>query len=189
MKQQLKNQVQLLKSSDQTKDVDFENFWEVTKIIVSQFNCRLRYLRSDSHRNGHAKVTVNRQTGEKKYELAINRYDNPGGKIYTIIHELTHIINNHMLSRNITRKQAEVVADTCAYYFLNRYKLVEEFKTSHVAKKWNVEQYANKYIDIMQLSPNSYKKIIEQINTSKIDILHLYLENGLIEENNHEGNV
>lgn len=181
MKQQLKNQIQLLRISDQHKDIDFENFWEVTNKIVELFDCKLRYLRVDSHRNGHAKVVINRETGEKKYELAINKNDNIAGKVYTIIHELTHIINNHMLSRYVTRKQAEVVADTCAYYFLSRYNLLELFSQSNVASKWDVSEYANKYIDSMGLSKISYQRIIGQINNSKVEVLNLFLKMGLIE--------
>lgn len=175
MKAQLKYHITLLtEASDQSK-LNFEQFLDVTKQILRDYQCSFRYLRSDSKRNGHIKAKVNRRTGEYSLELAINRQDNIGGQVYTIIHELTHLINNHMFNKELTSKQAEVVADTTAIYFLNKYNLLADYLNSHVATKWDVLNYSNMYIDNMQLSTQRYRIIINQINNSKLDLEKLFL--------------
>ncbi|WOO87119.1 hypothetical protein RZE82_08375 [Mollicutes bacterium LVI A0039] len=175
MKQQLKQHTQLLRTADMPINLDFEAFIHKSMEILDSYECSFRYLRSDSKRNGHIKANVNRRTGEYTLELAINRFDNVGGQVYTIIHELTHLINNHMFSRELSKKQAEVVADTTALYFINKFNLLAEYKTSDVASKWNVETYSDMYIDNMQLSKQRYDLIIRQINDSKIIIQKLYI--------------
>lgn len=175
MKQQLKHHIELLRTTDNHSSLDFEQFLNSTMEILNQYQCTFRYLRKDSHRNGHIKATVNRLSGEYKLELAINRNDNIGGQLYTIIHELTHLINNHIFGKELTKKQSEIVADTVALYFINKYQLLELYLKSDVASKWDVLNYSNLYIDNMQLSATRYSLIIEQINTSKIEIERLYL--------------
>ncbi len=176
MKKQLKSHIQLLTVCDHRQQLDFEQFLNQTLVILNEFDCSFRYLRSDSKRNGHIKAKVNRVTNEYSLELAINRQDNIGGQVYTIVHELTHLINNHMFSKELTSKQAEVVADTTAIYFLNKYSLLEQYQSSHVATKWDVLNYSNIYIDNMQLSPQRYQAIVAQINHSKLDLEKLFLE-------------
>lgn len=176
MKKQLKNHIELLAKCDQIQQFNFEQFIKQTTNILYDFDCKFRYLRSDSRRNGHIKAKVNRLTGEYTLELAINRKDNIGGQVYTIIHELTHLINNHIFGKELTSKQAEVVADTVGLYFLNRYNLYDKYLNSNVASKWDVANYANRYIDNMQLSKARYELIIKQINDSKLYIEQLYLE-------------
>lgn len=175
MKEQLKHHITLLTEINDHTSLDFEQFLDRTKQILADYQCSFRYLRSDSKRNGHIKAKVNRRTGDYSLELAINRQDNIGGQVYTIIHELTHLINNHMFNKNLTSKQAEVVADTTAIYFLNKYDLVADYLKSHVASKWDVLNYSNMYIDNMQLSKHRYTEIISQINNSKLDLEKLYL--------------
>lgn len=175
MKAQLKNHIKLLARCDDSLDFDFEQFIKRTESILSGYECSFRFLRSDSKRNGHIKAKVNRLTGEYSLELAINRRDNIGGQVYTIIHELTHLLNNHMFNKELTRKQAEVVADTVAIYFLNKYNLLAAYLQSDVASKWDVLNYSNMYIDNMQLSKARYQVIIDQINTTKLDLEKLYL--------------
>ncbi len=175
MKKQLKSHIQLLKEPSHTVTLDFEQFTNKTIDILNEYDCTFRYLRSDSKRNGHIKATINKRTKEYKLELAINRKDNIGGQVYTIIHELTHLINNHMFSRDLTKKQAEVVADTTALYFINKYDLLTEYQMSDVGNKWDVNNYSNIYIDNMGLSKQRYQQIINQINESKIIIERLYL--------------
>lgn len=176
MKDQLKSHIRLLSEASVQSELDFEQFINSTKQILEYYKCSFRYLRSDSVRNGHIKAKINRVTNEYSLELAINRQDNIGGQVYTIIHELTHLINNHMFSKELTRKQAEVVADTTAIYFLNKYNLLAKYQNSHVASKWDVLNYSNIYIDNMQLSKHRYQAIIDQINHSKVDLEKLFLE-------------
>ncbi len=175
MKDQLKTHIQLLTSCDYNTQLDFDKFMNQTQLILNEFECKFRYLRSDSRRNGHISAKVNRRTGEYSLELAINRNDNVGGKVYTIFHELTHLINNHLFGKELTRKQSEVVADTVAIYFLNKYNLYIEYTKSHVASKWDVKNYSNVYIDSMGLSKERYKLIVKQINDSKIYLEKLFL--------------
>lgn len=175
MKKQLKAHIELLKEPSNTEAIDFNHFIKRTNQILKDYDCTFRYLRSDSKRNGHIKATINKRTQEYKLELAINRKDNIGGQVYTIIHELTHLINNHMFSRDLTKKQAEVVADTTALYFINKYNLLTDYQTSDVGNKWDVNNYSNIYIDNMGLSKARYQVIIKQINDSKIIIERFYL--------------
>ncbi len=175
MKDQLKTHIELLRTADNKTGFDLQQFIAKTNNILEEYDCKFRYLRSDSKRNGHIKATINKRTGEYKLELAINRQDNIGGQVYTIIHELTHLINNHLFGKELTKKQAEIVADTVGLYFINKYDLLDLYKTSHVASKWDVTNYSNMYIDHMGLSKNRYEQIIKQINDSKIIIEKLYL--------------
>ncbi len=175
MKSQLKSHIQLLTVCENKQQLDFEQFLNQTLVILNEFECSFRYLRSDSRRNGHISAKVNSRTGEYTLELAINRNDNVGGKVYTIFHELTHLINNHLFGKELTRKQGEVVADTVALYFVNKYCLYDQYKQSHVAMKWDVDNYSNIYIDNMGLSANRYNIIIKQINESKIYLEKMYI--------------
>lgn len=175
MKKQLKNHIKLLSTCDEHTDFNFQNFITKTEKILGDYECSFRFLRSDSKRNGHIKAVVNRQTGEYTLELAINRQDNVGGQVYTIIHELTHLINNHMFNKELTAKQAEVVADTTALYFINKFDLMNEYLKSNVASKWDVLNYSNVYIDNMQLSKARYDLIINQINNTKLDLEKLLI--------------
>lgn len=175
MKEQLKNHIQLLASCEQKVDFDYDQFIKSTQSILDDYDCTFRFLRSDSKRNGHIKATVNKQTGEYVLELAINRRDNIGGQVYTIVHELTHLLNNHIFASDLTSKQAEVVADTTALYFINKYQLLNDYLKSNVASKWDVLNYSNMYIDNMQLSKKRYDLIISQINNTKIDLEKLYI--------------
>lgn len=177
MKNQLKNHIVLLKEPSSYQHLDFDKFISATMNILAIYNCKFRYLRVDSKRNGHVKVKINRLTGEHNLELAINKSDNIGGQLYTIIHELTHLLNNHMLNKDISKKQAEVVADSTALYFVAKYSLLDQYLTSDVAKKWDVLNYSNFYIDNMQLSKRRYDLIIRQIIDSKLTITKLLLEN------------
>lgn len=174
MKEQLKLHVELLRECDVEQELDFGQFVDQTMVILDEFDCKFRYLRSDSHRNGHIKAKVNRRTGEYSLELAINRKDNIGGQVYTIYHELTHLINNHIFGKELTKKQAEIVADTTALYFINKYDLLDLYVESDVASKWDVLNYSSMYIDNMSISKQRYKLIIEQINSSKIYLEKLY---------------
>lgn len=176
MKEQLKNHIKLLSEANKSS-FNFDQFISRVEVILKSYDCKFRFLRSDSRRNGHIQAKVNRLTGEYTLEMAINRNDNVGGQVYTIVHELTHLMNNHMFSKELTKKQAEVVADTTAMYFVNKYNLLDLYTTSAVASKWDVLNYSNNYIDNMQLSKHKYNLIIKQINDSKVDIERLLLSN------------
>lgn len=176
MKKQLKKHIKLLQTCDSHSQLIFDDFLKSILKILDSYECKFRYLRSDSIKNGHIKATVNRSTGEYSLELAINRADNVGGQVYTIIHELTHLINNHIFGKELTKKQGEIVADTTALYFINKYDLVTEYKTSAVSNKWDVENYSNLYIDNMQISKRKYDEIIRQINDSKLIIERMLIE-------------
>ncbi len=176
IKQELINHIDLLRASDIKYKLDEQQFITASVAIMQEYNCSFRYLRSDSMRNGHVRVKINRLTGERLTEIAINRLDNIGGSLYTIIHELTHLINEHATSRELTKSQAEVVADTVAWYFVNMFDLKSMYMSSHVANKWDVQNYSIAYINKMGLSANRYKLIIKQINMTKIILQREYLK-------------
>lgn len=175
MKEQLKNHIKLLASCEQPIEFDYPQFIERTQSILNDYDCAFRFLRSDCKRNGHIKAKINQLSGEYTLELAINRQDNIGGQVYTIVHELTHLLNNHLFSKMLTSKQGEVVADTTALYFINKYQLMNQYLKSNVASKWDVLNYSNMYIDNMQISKNRYQLIIKQINDTKIDLEKLFI--------------
>lgn len=178
MKKQLKQHIKLLATPSVTTEIDIDKFFMCTDRILKGYDCSFRYLRSDSSRNGHIKAKVNKLTGEYKLELAINKSDNIGGQVYTIVHELTHLINNHMFNKELTRKQGEIVADTVALYFIHKYQLLAKYSSSDVARKWDILNYSNNYIDNMQLSKTRYALIVKQINDSKISLEKMYLDEG-----------
>lgn len=175
IKQELKNRITMMKECENKKDIDFQLFLQQTETILNEYDCSFRFLRSDSRANGKLSAKVNRRTGEYTLNLAINRNDTIAGMVYTICHELTHLINNHIFSKELSSKQGEVVADTVAWYFINKFKLHEEYLKSSAASKWDVENYSNLYIDSMAISKRKYNIIIEQIATSKIYIERNYL--------------
>lgn len=174
MKNELKKEILNLHESGIVSDFSEEKFIDQTQKILNSYNCSFRFLRSDSKKNGHIKAKINRQTNEYTLELAINANDNCGGMVYTVFHELTHLINNHLFDRSLSKKQAEIVADTTALYFVKYYGLLDEYKSSNVAQKWDINNYSNFYIDNMQLSKKRYAIIIEQINTTKNKLTELY---------------
>ncbi len=175
IKKQLKNHIQLLAIADTKQNFDFDKFINKSQKILQDYDCQFRFLRSDSKKNGQLRVKINRLTGEYQLDLAINKKDNMAGMVYTILHELTHLINNHIFGKELTRKQAEVVADTVAIYFINKYELRALYLKSDVANKWDVLNYSNNYIDQMSLSSERYNRIISQINSSKLIIEKLYI--------------
>lgn len=175
IKQELKNRIAMMKECDNQKDIDFPLFLKQTELLLNEYDCSFRFLRSDSRANGKLSAKVNRKTGEYTLNLAINRNDTIAGMVYTICHELTHLINNHIFSKDLSRKQGEVVADTVAWYFINKFNLRDQYLKSSAAKKWDVENYSNIYIDSMAISKHRYQVIIEQIATSKVYIERNYL--------------
>ncbi len=163
MKNKLKSEIQQIITSGNEINVQ-DNFFQNVTNLLQQYDCSFRFLRKDSKRNGHVKIK--KINGIYYRELAINKKDNDAGKMYTIIHELTHLVNNHVHSKNLTSKQKEVVADSTALYFIYCCGLLTQYKNSNVATKWDVLNYSNAYIDSMQISEKRSKVIIDEIRNS-----------------------
>ncbi|MFV0246713.1 MAG: hypothetical protein ACK5HS_02125 [Mycoplasmatales bacterium] len=173
-KLELQAQVQEILNQEQRIDLDINKFYDYMLEVLKAYNCSFGYQRSDSKKHGHFKIKTDRVTGEETWEIKIERNDNDAGKIYTLIHETTHLLNNHVQNRELTKKQAEVVADTVALHFIYKFNLKEELNNSSVSKKWDVDQYTNTYIKNMSLSNQRKELIIKQID-STID----YLDKGI----------
>lgn len=173
-KLELQAQVQEILNQEQRIDLDINKFYDYMLEVLKTYNCFFGYQRSDSKKHGHFKIKTDRVTGEETWEIKIERNDNDAGKIYTLIHETTHLLNNHVQNRELTKKQAEVVADTVALHYIYKFNLKEELNNSSVSKKWDVDQYTNTYIKNMSLSNQRKELIIKQID-STID----YLDKGI----------
>ncbi len=165
-KKYLEEQIKILLNDVPSKQFDVEYFFEKTFIILENYNCSFGYQNKNSKKHGHVKLKTNLKTGEQSLELKIERNENIAGKIYTIIHELTHLINNHLTSKHLTSKQKEVVADTVALMFIKSYSLEEELLKSKMATKWNINAYSKDYIQSMTISKQRANVVIEEIKKS-----------------------
>ncbi len=167
-KKYLEDQIEILLKSVPNKHFDFESFFERFFIILENYNCTFGYQNKNSKKHGHVKLKTNLKTGVQSLELKIERQENIAGKIYTIIHELTHLVNNHLTSKHLTLKQKEVVADTVALMFIKSYNLEEELLKSNLAKKWNINSYSKDYIKSMTISKQRAYLVVDEIKKSYI---------------------
>lgn len=162
-KKELILKIDKLKNIKETLIFDDEIFFIEFMNILKEYNCEFGYQNKGSKKHGHVKRKINLNTKEESLELKIERDENLAGKVYVIIHELTHLINEHVISKNLSRKQKEVVADTTAIMYVKTYGLYNDLLKSNMSKKWNVKLYSNNYINNMAFSLKKEDEIIKQI--------------------------
>ncbi len=146
------------------RKLDKAKFFNDLKITLNLYNINFGYQNTNSKKHGHLKVKKNLKTNEKIVELKIQKDETFAGQVYTIIHELTHFINDHIESNALTKKQAEVVADTVGIMFVKKYNLYDEYLKANISKKWDVTKYSENYINSMSFSDKKRNIILQQID-------------------------
>ncbi len=145
---------------------DDKSFFIGFNEILKNYNCKFGYQNKNSKKHGHVKRKVNLETKEESIELKIEKNENLAGQVYVIVHELTHLINEHTKNNDLTKKQKEVVADTVAIMYVKTYDLYNDLLISNMSKKWDVSSYSKNYIKNMSFSNKRKDMIIEQILTT-----------------------
>ncbi len=168
------NMINDLTNIKETFVFDDKSFFIGFKLILEDYNCKFGYQNKGSKKHGHVKRKINLQTNEETLELKIEKDENLAGQVYVIIHELTHLINDHTKTKDLTKKQKEVVADTVAIMYVKTYGLYDDLLRSNMAKKWDVSSYSKNYIKNMSFSNKRrdfiIKQILETFNELKIDL-------------------
>ncbi len=157
------NMINNLTDIKETFVFDDKSFFIGFKRILQDYNCKFGYQNKGSKKHGHVKRKVNLQTNEETLELKIEKDENLAGQVYVIIHELTHLINEHTKNKDLTKKQKEVVADTVAIMYVKTYGLYDDLLESNMSKKWDVSSYSKNYIKSMSFSIKRRDMIINQI--------------------------
>lgn len=171
-KENFYNIIKKLRDQDYNKIYKLKNKFNIEqfeinfKRLLKEYNCSFGYQNKNSKKHGHVKRKLNIVTGQEIIEMKIEENENVAGKIYTIIHEFTHLINNHLISKDLTYKQKEVVADTVALMIINLLNMKSELENSNLSKKWDIDSYSKNYIYNMACSPKREKDIVEQIKNS-----------------------
>ena len=141
--------------------------------LLNENNVDFGYQRKNCKKNGHFKKKI--INGISYYEIKIEKEDNEAAKIYTLIHELTHMLNGHLDDKALTNPQKEVVADQVGKHFIVKFKMIEELKNSKLNKKWDVQNYSQNWMNNRQISEKKSNIINEQI-INAIDIINGYME-------------
>ena len=156
----------------------FNYFLNKIDPFFQEHNIKFGYQRKNCKKHGHYKKMI--KNGLVSYEIKIEQNDNDAGKIYTLIHELTHCINNHLDEKKLTISQKELVCDQVSKYFINKYDLHQEILTSQLHKKFNVLLYSANWMKNKNVSDEKMLEINNQIEKA-IKIINYYLE---LNENN-----
>lgn len=164
------------------KNFNFETIYKELEEILVNENCSFRYQNSNSKKNGHLKIQKNLQTNIFKIEIAIERKDDEVSKIYTFIHELTHLINHHHLKKDLTKNQKEIVADTTSKMIIKAFDFETDLQNSTISRKMNIKYYADIYLKNMQLSEKKRELIIKEIMDSYNLIISIFCNRGYLVE-------
>ncbi len=155
-------------------------FNQVLSILEPCFkykNCSFGYQQKNCKKHGHFKKKTNKKTGEQKYEIRIEKNDNDAAKIYTLIHEITHLLNDHLDNKNLTYAQQEYVADYVAMYFIEELNLKKELEQSNMAKKWDIYTYSSDYLANKKINKLQHENIQLQINRTKNHLKNMFIIN------------
>ncbi|MGL4590028.1 MAG: hypothetical protein ACRCUP_07315 [Mycoplasmatales bacterium] len=156
----------LIASTSFIQVVSWEEFLKSTLPLLTRFNCDFKYLRKNCKKNGHLRRKYTDYTrSDYQDEIRIESADDDVSKIYTMSHEITHLINNHLESKTLTAKQKEVVADTVAKMIVKRI-CTDDLSRASISRKMPIDDYAKNYIQNMALSEQRSKLIIHQILVS-----------------------
>lgn len=138
---------------------------EIIKPYLDENNIILGYQRKGCKKQGHYKE---RYLGTEliSREILIEGNENDSGKIYVLIHELTHVLNNHIHDKSLTKPQKEVVADQVAKHFINKWELVDEIKSSAIYQEQNLLAYSQQWLNNRQFSEKKSEIINQQIDYS-----------------------
>lgn len=140
-----------------------EIFKRLIECIID-LNIKVGFQNRNSKKHGHLKKKINLRTNEVTYEIKIEREEILIGKIYTLLHELTHYISEHLDTKFLSAKQCEVVADTVAILTMQKLGNYDQLKLAMVNKKWDAETYSELYIKNMVISKQRMLVLKKQID-------------------------
>ncbi len=140
----------------------FEQFLIKIQPLLTDFNCDFGYQQKNCKKHGHFKKKVNRTTQLVTYEIKIEKFDNDAAKIYTLIHEITHMYNHHLDQKLLTYAQKEYVADFVAKTIILEMGLQKELEKSKLSQKWNVDSYGLDWLKQRPITLAKRKIIREQ---------------------------
>ncbi len=143
-------------------DKKFNFLLECLSPFFNYKDCSFGYQRKNCKKHGHLKKKINKKTNEVSYELKIEQFDNEAAKVYTLIHELTHLLNDHLDNKDITYAQKEWVADEVSMYFIKSFGFYDLLKKSEMAKKWNIDIYGESHIKNKKISDKRKQIMIRQ---------------------------
>lgn len=152
----------------------FNQLVELITPFLEENNINLGYQRKGCKKQGHYKEYYQNNILIKK-EILIEKNENDAGKIYILIHELTHVINNHLHDKTLTKPQKEVVADQVAKHFINKWELINEIRESSVYQNQDLLAYSQKWLNNRQFSDKKSEIINQQIEYS-IYIINQFVE-------------
>lgn len=127
---------------------------------------KFSFQRKGCKKHGHFKKRTNKVTNEISYEISIERNDNDAAKIYVLLHEFCHFINNHLDLNEITRAQKEYVCDYVALFIIKKLDMYDELSISKLSEKWDIDQYALNWIKGKKITEKKRIIMINQINCS-----------------------
>lgn len=152
----------------------FKHLVDLITPFLKEHNINLGYQRRGCKKQGHYKEYYQDNKVIKK-EILIEQDENDAGKVYVLIHELTHVINNHLHDKTLTKPQKEVVADQVAKHFINKWELINDIKTSNIYIEQDLLAYSQKWLNNRQFSDKKSEIINKQIEYS------IYIINQLVE--------
>ncbi len=150
--------------------MNFSIFFLRINHLLKEEHCDFKYQRKNCKKHGHYKKKKNKITGEVNYEIRIEKDDNDAAKIYTLCHEMAHFLNKHLDNKDLTYAQKEWVAHYVGMYFIEKYDLVGELKKAKINKKFDIFNYANKWIENKKITPRRQLIMDEQLKNTILKI-------------------
>src|SRR5699024_6160691 len=92
----------------------FQDFLNLFSPLLQKYNCNLVITNAHLKKKGHIKYAFNQTNKIIKIEMKLVLQQELVENLYLLFHELTHLINEHPIKKDLTKKQKEVVADTVA---------------------------------------------------------------------------
>lgn len=146
--------------------LSFETIFELYEPYLFENNCKFLYQRKNCKKHGHYKKKTNLNTGISEYEIRIDKDDIASAKIYTFIHEFTHMYNSHLDNKDLTYAQKEYVAHTVAMFSIKYFNLEEEIKSSNLQQKWDINTYGKLWLKDKKISSKKIQIMNNQITRS-----------------------
>lgn len=144
----------------------FDDFLSRINPFFIEKNIAFGYQRKNCKKHGHFKKCIFHKTNIVTYEIKIEKYDNDAAKIYTLAHEFTHLINDHLDSKILTYAQKEWVADIVGKNIIEILNMRSELDDSNLAKKWNIDTYGESYIKGRKISKQRLEIMDNQVDKS-----------------------
>ncbi len=167
-----------------TKIANFEQFYQQIIPLLRVHEIEFKYQKHGCKRAGAAKLIRSNQL--MKYTILIDPQLGEFAKINVFIHELMHILLDHLLPKAenkfyLTGPQKEFVVDYLAEYHTKQLTGLCLSKYAHEYKRHRIESYRVDWIKNARINSKQIATIELQINYGK-ELLERYFKE---QENNH----